>query len=168
VGTGILTTALKRRLIDDAALAPAVAQMVRLNDRAARAMVAHGAHACTDITGYGILGHAGEMARASGVALALDASAVLTYDRVLEFIRDGVVPGGTKDNAREHAAFTTFADTVSAERRMLLSDATTSGGLLIAAAPDDAHAIARDLADLGTVAIIGHVTDGSTGTIAVS
>jgi selenide,water dikinase len=168
VGTGILTTALKRELIDDTVLAPAVAQMVRLNDRAARAMVAHGAHACTDITGYGILGHSGEMARASKVALALDASAVVTYDRVLDFIHDGVVPGGTKDNAREHATFTTFAKGVSPERRILLSDATTSGGLLIAASPDVARAIARDLEDLGTVAIIGHVTNGPPGSITVS
>jgi selenide,water dikinase len=168
VGTGVLTTALKRGLIDDAELAPAVAQMVLLNERAARTMLAHHAHACTDVTGFGILGHGSEMARASRVAFALDANAVLTYDRVLAFIRDGVVPGGTATNAREHAAFTTFAESVSAERRMLLSDATTSGGLLIAAAPDDARAIARELDDLGTVAIIGRVTDGPPGTITVS
>src|ERR1700704_5744206 len=60
VGTGILTTARKRDLIDDDALAPAIEQMVRLNDRASRAMVAHGAHAATDVTGYGLIGHGGE------------------------------------------------------------------------------------------------------------
>jgi selenide,water dikinase len=167
IGTGILSTALKRGTIDEAAMAPAIEQMTRLNDRASRAMVAHGAHAATDITGFGLLGHAGELARGSRVGLVIDANAVPRYDDVLDLIAAGVVPGGTKDNAAEHAAFTTFEPYVGAELRLLLSDATTSGGLLIAADPEDAPHIARELADLGTVAFIGHVTSGPPGTIRV-
>ena len=167
VGTGILSTALKRGTIDAVAMVPAIQQMTRLNDRAARAMVAHGAHAATDVTGFGLLGHAGEMARGSGVALTLEASAVLTYDGVLALIANGVVPGGSKENAREHAAFTTFDDSVDDAHRLLLSDATTSGGLLIAIDPEDAPHLLRDLADLGTARIIGHVSDGDPGTIHV-
>jgi selenide,water dikinase len=165
LGTGILTTALKRHQIDEAALKPAVAQMVMLNAAAARAMVAHHVHAATDVTGYGLLGHAREMAVASGVSLVIHASAVPTYDGVLALIAAGCVPGGTNDNVAHHATFTAFHPSVSAERRILLSDATTSGGLLIAAAPEDARAIARELG--ASAAFIGHVGSGEAGTIAV-
>jgi selenide,water dikinase len=167
IGTGILSTALKRGTIDEAAMAPAIEQMTRLNDRASRAMLAHGANAATDVTGFGLLGHAGEMARGSRVGLVIDANAVPRYDDVLDLIAAGVVPGGTRDNASEHATYTTFEPYVSNELRLLLSDATTSGGLLIAADAEDAPHIARDLADLGTVAFIGHVTAGPPGTIRV-
>ncbi|GAC1403378.1 MAG: selenide, water dikinase SelD [Candidatus Velthaea sp.] len=167
IGTGILSTALKRGTIAAAAMARAVVQMIRLNDLAAKAMVAHGAHAATDVTGFGLLGHAGEMARASRVALTIEANAVLTYERVLDLIAEGVVPGGTRDNAREHAAFTTFEATVDEPHRILLSDATTSGGLLIAADPADAPHILRDLEALETVRVIGFVSAGPAGTIVV-
>ncbi len=165
LGTGILTTALKRGRIDEAALAPAVAQMTTLNARAAAAMVAHGAHAATDVTGFGLLGHARELALASGVSLIIQAGAVPTYAGVLDLIAAGCIPGGSHDNAAHHAAFTRFEDGVSTEQRLLLSDATTSGGLLIAAAPDDARAIARDLGP--SAVFIGHVAGGDAGTIAV-
>ena len=168
VGTGILTTARKRDLIDDAALRPAIEQMVRLNDRASRAMLAHGAHAATDVTGYGLIGHGGEMARASGVALAIEAAKVPVFDGVLELIAAGAVPGGTRDNLAEHAAFTTYADGVDEAHRILLSDAQTSGGLLIAIPPDGARRVLADLADLGSVAVIGEVRAGPAGTITVS
>jgi selenide, water dikinase len=167
VGTGILTTARKRDLIDDDALAPAIAQMVRLNDRASRAMLEHGAHAATDVTGYGLIGHAGEMARASGVALAIDAGSVPLFAGVLELIAQGAVPGGTHDNLADHAGFTRYAETVDEAHRIALSDAQTSGGLLIAIAPEGAQRVLAALADLGTAAIVGEVTDGPSGTIFV-
>jgi selenide,water dikinase len=162
-----LTTARKRDLIGDDALAPAIAQMARLNDRAAAAMLAHGAHAATDITGYGLVGHAGEMARASGVALAIDAAAVPRYDGVLELIAQGAVPGGTRDNLAEHARFAQYADGVPQALRILLSDAQTSGGLLIAIAGGGAQRVLADLADLGTVALVGEVVDGPAGTVLI-
>ncbi|GAC1533019.1 MAG: selenide, water dikinase SelD [Candidatus Velthaea sp.] len=167
IGTGILSTALKRGTIAAAFMAPAVEQMIRLNDVASKSMVAHGAHAATDVTGFGLLGHAGEMARASRVALSIDASAVPTYERVLALISEGVVPGGTRDNVREHAAFTTFDANVDEAHRILLSDATTSGGLLISATPENAAHILHDLESLGTACVIGSVTDGPAGTIGV-
>jgi selenide,water dikinase len=167
VGTGILTTARKRDLIDDGALVPAIEQMVRLNDRASRAMVAHGAHAATDVTGYGLVGHGGEMARASGVALAFDAARVPLFAGVLDLIAQGAVPGGTRDNLAEHAHFTQYADTVDEAHRIALSDAQTSGGLLIAIGPEGAQRILAELADLGTVVVIGEVLAGPSGTIFV-
>ncbi len=168
LGTGILTTARKRDLIDDDALAPAIAQMVRLNDRAARAMTTHGAHAATDITGFGLVGHAAEIARASRVALRIDAHAVPLLDGVLALIARDAVPGGTRDNLAEHAAFTTYGDTVDEAHRIALSDAQTSGGLLIALPPEDVDGLLHDLADLGTAAVIGDVAAEPPGGILVS
>ncbi len=132
LGTGILTTAHKRGAIDDNGLREAITSMTMLNDVAARAMLAAGAHAATDVTGFGLLGHAGEVARASGVRLVLDASAVPLFDRVLELITADYIPGGTRTNAATHAGFTTFASEISAALRIAFSDAQTSGGLLVA------------------------------------
>ncbi len=167
IGTGILTTARKRDLIEDAALGPAIAQMTRLNDRAARAMLAHGAHAATDITGYGLVGHAGEMARASGVALAIDARRVPLFDGLLDLIAREAVPGGTRDNLSDHAAFAQYAPGVADAYRIALSDAQTSGGLLIAIAAAGAAGVMAELADLGTAAIVGEVLDRPAGTVLV-
>jgi selenide,water dikinase len=167
IGTGILCTALKRGEIDEEAMAPAIVQMARLNDRASKAMVANDAHAATDVTGFGLLGHAREMARASRVALVIDADSVPVYDGVLGLIANGIVPAGTRDNATDHERFTTFAATVSNAQRLLLSDATTSGGLLIAIHPDNAGRLQYELADLETVRIIGAVVEGPAGTIVV-
>lgn len=141
LGTGILTTARKRDRIDDAALRPAVDAMLTLNRDAARAMVEIGVNAATDITGFGLLGHAGEMMQASGVGLAFDARAVPVFDGVLDLIREDVVPGGTKDNAKAHAAFTQFSGDVDPALRVALSDAQTSGGLLISVEPHKAKAL---------------------------
>jgi selenide, water dikinase len=167
VGTGILATARKRDMIGEDELLPAITQMTRLNARAAAAMVAYGAHAATDITGFGLLGHSGEMARASGVALAIDAHRVPLLPHVLELIGRGAVPGGTKDNAAEHAAFTSYAPSVDEALRLALSDAQTSGGLLIAIPPQGAERVLAELADLGTVTAIGEVLAGPAGTIVV-
>jgi selenide,water dikinase len=159
LGTGILTTALKRDRIDAAALQPAVEAMLELNARAAAAMVELGVHAATDITGFGLLGHAGEMMEASGVSLELRASAIPVFDLVLDLIRDEVVPGGTEDNMTAHAAFTAYDDGVDAALRVALSDAQTSGGLLIAVQPDR---VERLRAALGPTAhVIGAVREGS-------
>jgi selenide,water dikinase len=167
LGTGILTTARKRDLIGEAALGPAIDQMVRLNDRAARAMLAHGAHGATDVTGYGLVGHAGEMARASGVALAFDAARVPLFDGVLELIARDAVPSGTRDNLTDHARFTQYGPGVGADQRIALSDAQTSGGLLIAIAADGAARVVAELGDLGTVAIVGEVLAGPSGAVIV-
>ncbi len=167
VGTGVLTTARKRDLIDEGQLAPAIASMARLNDRAAAAMLAHGVHGATDVTGYGLVGHAGEMARASGVALAIDAARVPLFDGVLELVAQGVVPGGSQDNLADHARFVEYADRVGAALRTVLSDAQTSGGLLIAIAPAGAERVLADLAGLGTVAVIGEVLPGPAGAVLI-
>jgi selenium donor protein len=162
LGTGILATALKRGAISEQDLCEAVDWMTTLNDRASEAMLAAGAHAATDITGFGLLGHGGGMARASGVRLVIDAKAVPFMNRVLELIESGIVPGGTQHNAETHAAFTDFAPSVPNAMRIGLSDAQTSGGLLMSVPPESVDALGRDLQKADTcAAIIGEVREGA-------
>lgn len=162
LGTGILTTARKRGSIASEELDEAVTAMTTLNDRAAEAMLAAGAHAATDITGFGLLGHAENMARASRVRLIFDSPAVPFMKRVLELIAGGVVPGGTRHNAQTHATFTDFAPSVPEEVRIGLSDAQTSGGLLISIARENLSLLVRELSDRSTMAaVVGEVRSGS-------
>jgi selenide,water dikinase len=162
LGTGVLTTALKRGAIHDDDLREAVTWMTTLNDRAAEAMLGADVHAATDITGFGLLGHAGGMARASGVRLTIEAKSVPFMDRVLELIEADLVPGGTRHNSRTHAEFTDFAAEVPAPVRLGLSDAQTSGGLLISVAPDSAEKLVGELHRRDTIAaVIGEVCAGT-------
>jgi selenide, water dikinase len=162
LGTGILTTALKRGAITPEELDEAVAAMTTLNDRAAEAMLAAGAHAATDVTGFGLLGHAENLARASHVRLVFDARAVPFMRRVLGLIGDGVVPGGTRHNAQTHAAFTDFEPSVPDSVRVGLSDAQTSGGLLISIARERLSTLLVELNDRNTMAaVVGEVREGS-------
>jgi selenide,water dikinase len=158
LGTGVLGSALKSGAVDAPALAEAVGWMTTLNAGAARAMLAAGAHAATDVSGFGLLGHANEIARASGVRIRIEASRVPVMPLVRDLIAGGTFPGGSRRNAAEHAAFTDFAGDVAPELRLALSDAQTSGGLLITVAAERADrlraAFAREavfFAEIGTV-----------------
>ncbi len=162
LGTGILTTARKRGAIADDDLREAVDWMTTLNDRASEAMLVAEAHAATDVTGFGLLGHADNVARASNVRLVFAASAVPFMPRVLDLIDAGVVPGGTRHNSETHAAFTTFTSSVPKAVRIGLSDAQTSGGLLISVAADRSDELARDLQNSGALAaVVGEVREGA-------
>lgn len=162
LGTGILTTARRKGEIAPEDLDEAVRWMTTLNASAAEAVLAARAHATTDITGFGFLGHAENVARASGVRLHIDAATVPFMPRVLELIAAGVVPGGTRHNAQTHGAFTAFAPSVAQEVRVALSDAQTSGGLLIAVAREDLPQLLRELNDRSTMAaVVGEVCEGS-------
>lgn len=162
LGTGILTTALKRGSIADGDLREAVDWMTTLNERASEAMLAAGALAATDVTGFGLLGHADNMARASNVRLAFNATAVPFMTGVLDLIEAGMVPGGTRHNAETHAAFTDFASSVPDAVRLGLSDAQTSGGLLISVASVHVDQLARDLQKSGALAaVVGEVREGA-------
>jgi selenide,water dikinase len=154
LGTGLVSTAVKRGL--DAPLDEAVSVMTTLNDRAAAAARSAGASALTDVTGFGLLGHLHELALASGCAAEVLAGAVPAIDGVLA-LTETAIAGGTRRN-REHAeTFTTFAYGVAEERRWLLCDAMTSGGLL-AATPN--------AMDEGWV--VGRLVGGEPGTITVA
>jgi selenide,water dikinase len=167
LGAGILTTARRRDGIPESDLAPAIAEMIRLNDDARDAMLAHNAHAATDITGFGLLGHAAEMARASRVGIEIEAKAVPLFPRVLELIDLDFVPAGTEANLMYHGEFTSYADHVTGAIRVALSDAMTSGGLLIAAEPHEIRKMYLQLEPTHTCAVIGRITEDGDGTISV-
>jgi len=169
IGTGVLSTALKRDLATAADIAPAVKSMTTLNAGAARAMLATGAHAATDVTGFGLLGHLHNMLSASGVAAQIDSAAVPLLPKALELAERGAVPGGTKRNREALTPHVTFASNVVEPLRVLLFDAQTSGGLLIALAADRAGALITALQREGTPAAarIGAIVKGAAGTIEV-
>jgi selenide,water dikinase len=162
IGTGVLTTAVKRGHMTAAELAPAVASMTMLNRAAAEAMVEVGVHAATDVTGFGLLGHLGNIVRASHVGAHVVAARVPMFDRVVELAERDVCPGGSKRNLAFAAPTTSFAPSVPPHVQLLLADAQTSGGLLIAVAPDRADALDAALAKHGVLvrARIGEITDG--------
>jgi selenide,water dikinase len=160
LGVGAVVTARKRGAAGDALLAAAVDTMVALNAAASEAAVGAGAHAMTDVTGFGLLGHLHNVARESGLAAEVHTDAVPALDGVQELLAgDAAVSGGSRRNAEYADAFTTYADGVPGWRRRLVTDATTSGGLLVALTPDRAAEVP------GTV--IGRLVDGAPGTIAV-
>ena len=169
IGTGILATALKRDLVDAAALAPAVTAMTTLNAGAARAMATIGVHAATDVTGFGLLGHLHQLLAASGAAAELDAAAVPLLAGARELVGRGAVPGGTKRNLDAMRDHVSFAPGVDEPTQVLLADAQTSGGLLIAVEPERLAALLDALARERTPAqaVIGRVTPGPAGRITV-
>jgi len=134
LGTGILATALKRDLLDEAALAPAVRSMTTLNAGAARAAVASGVRCATDVTGFGLLGHLGNILRASRVGARIEWSRLPLLAGALELAARGCVPGGTRRNYEAAAA--EWDPGLSEAERLLAVDAQTSGGLLLAVAPE--------------------------------
>ena len=170
IGTGVLTTALKRDLVSEADLAEAVSTMTTLNAGAARAMLSLGdaVHAATDVTGFGLLGHLRTLLEASKMGAELEAATVPFLAGARELAARGSVPGGTTRNV-ESAATVTFAPGVDATVRLLLSDAQTSGGLLIAVLPQQADALVAALGREATpvAAVIGRVVAGPAGHIRV-
>ena len=150
-------------------MAPAVAAMTTLNAGAARAMLGVGVHAATDVTGFGLLGHLRTLLEASGAAAEVRAAAVPLLPRAREAADRGAIPGGTERNAASVADAVSFAAGVDQMARLLLADAQTSGGLLIAVAAERADALVSALRREATpaAAVIGRVVTGTPGTIAV-
>jgi selenium donor protein len=169
LGTGIVSTAVKRGLVDEAAAQQAAEMMATLNRPAAEAMLTVGANACTDITGFGLLGHLREMAAGSAVDVTLHAGAVPLLPAARTFAAADVVPGGTLNNLAFVEQHVDFAPEVSRVQQLLLADAQTSGGLLISlpAANADALLPALRAAGVADAAIIGRVTGRGAGQIRV-
>jgi selenide, water dikinase len=167
LGTGILATSLKKGKLDAAGLARVTNCMKRLNRNASRRMVACGAHAATDVTGFGFLGHLHEMTAASGVDAVIALERVPLLAGALEAAADGDAPGGLGAN-REHLAAHLDIGTGGDPRLDLLFDPQTSGGLLVSLLPDAAERLVAALhADGETeTAVVGRVTAG-TGRIRV-
>jgi selenide,water dikinase len=136
LGAGTIATALKRGLAAEDLVARGIEVMTTLNARAADQARAAGAHALTDVTGFGLLGHTHELAFASGLAAEIDAAAVPAIEGVLDLLGDErALAGGSKRNRADADTFTAWADTVPDQLRRLCCDAMTSGGLLAALPP---------------------------------
>lgn len=169
LGFGIASQAIKKGELSAARLGEVTRLMMTLNKAAKDAALAAGARAATDVTGFGLLRHLHNLLVGSGAAARLRAAAV----PVLPFARDlaarGLVPGGTRTNLATAEPYTRFDDDVAELDRVLLADAQTSGGLLIAVAADRAAALVADLAARGTPAhaVIGEIIPGIPGAITV-
>ncbi len=166
LGTGAITTAVKHGKDVAGALDAAVASMVTLNAAAAQAATGADASACTDVTGFGLLGHLRKMVTASGVGATIWAAEAPALHGAREALADGMVSGGTRRN-REWVDAVTDADGVEEADLLLLADAQTSGGLLFAAAPEAARAAVDRLQAAGLPAAVIGQAGGTPGRITV-
>jgi selenium donor protein len=144
LGTGILSTALKQGLLEPSQIELLMETMARLNKDASEAMQAVGANACTDVTGFGLLGHLLEMMTGSGTSAVVAAGDVAYLPGAIELATSGVIPGGTLNNRDYTEQSVAYDARVSEPKRLLLNDAQTSGGLLISVPKSKAD----DLVDL--------------------
>lgn len=169
LGTGILATALKGGALTAEEMATAIAGMIRLNRLASEAMQQVGVSACTDITGFGLLGHAAELAEASQVCLLLDLAALPLYPQVREMAACGLIPGGSYKNREFYLPKVVDGDRLGAEALDLLADPQTSGGLLIVLAAEKVESLLSKLQAGGERGwVIGEVAAAPAGWLTIS
>jgi selenide,water dikinase len=162
LGTGVVTTALKHEQAEPGDVTAAVTSMMRLNRVAMQAAQAVGVHAATDVTGFGLLGHAFECADQSGVRFRLRLGAIPFLPGARRYADMRMYAGGLGRNRDYYSPWVTFAPEIEPEERNLLFDPQTSGGLLLALAPDRAEAFQAACAERGQESwIIGDVIPGS-------
>ena len=161
LGTGVIATAFKRDAIEEssAPMVAAIASMITSNRRAADRARSHEVHAGTDVTGYGLLGHLLEMLGGNTVDATIDAREVPILEGAFALAQAGHVAGGSTANAEFVSDRVTFGDAIDATTRTLLSDAQTSGGLLLSMSSADAERFVRDFG--APSAIIGSIEQGS-------
>jgi selenide, water dikinase len=169
IGTGILATALKRDALIEAGMAEAVRSMTTLNDGAARAALTVGVSAATDVTGFGLLGHLGNILTASKLAAEVAYERLPILPHAWNLAHRGIVPGGTQRNLAA-ATEVEWAEDLTPADRVLCVDAQTSGGLLLAVPPENERALLAALREAGTpaAAVIGRLTAGPVGRIRVT
>jgi selenide, water dikinase len=169
LGTGILATALKRDALLETGMADAVRSMTTLNEGAARAALAVGVSAATDVTGFGLLGHLGNILVASKLAAEIAYESLPILPHAHNLAMRGIVPGGTQRNLAA-ATQVDWADDVAPTERLLCVDAQTSGGLLLAVPPENEAALLAALREAETpaAATIGRLTAGPVGHVRVS
>jgi selenide,water dikinase len=162
IGTGIITTAGKAKLAPESVIDAAVKAMAELNAKAAEAMLEVGVHSCTDVTGFGLIGHLNGMTNGSKVAARLRLSDVPIFDGVWELLAQDTAPGGTHRNLKSAQAFTRWGEGISEDAKLLLCDAQTSGGLLLSVAPEKEGAMMAALKVRGvTGSNIGEILESS-------
>lgn len=169
LGTGIVATAVKNDACPPGTLATAVETMAQLNREAAQAAQAAGVRAATDVTGYGLTGHLHVMLRASGTSARVEAGRVPLLEGAVRLAEAGHVPGGTRRNLADGEGHVSYERDVPAVVRLLLADAQTSGGLLLACPPNRLASLRQELnARKVRAAEVGRVEDGPGGTVRVA
>ena len=165
LGTGIISTALKGEMASEEPVQRMVASMITLNREASEWMQALGAHACTDITGFGFIGHALEMASASQVGLVIRSKSIPLFPGALEYAGMGLVPGGAHSNRQFFSCKVDVDPAVSSLLIDLLYDPQTSGGLLVSMSLGEAERMVTALHQDGhpDAAIVGEVIEGPQG-----
>jgi selenide,water dikinase len=160
LGTGIITTAGKAEAAPTGVLDEAVRVMATLNRAASEAMLEVGVNACTDVTGFGLMGHLGGMATGSGVAVRIRLGAVPVLPGVRELLDDGLAPAGTYRNMKAADKLARWDPSLSLDDRLILCDAQTSGGLLFSVAQERVAALIRELEARSVLAaVVGDVLE---------
>jgi len=168
LGTGILATALKGEVLAESDMREAIAGMETLNRAACEAMLAVGVHACTDITGFSLMGHALELAEASGVLVELEAAALPVYPQAREMATIGLIPAGSYSNRDYYLPRVLEGQSLPAELLNILADPQTSGGLLMAVAAERLAALLAALRQGGANGwVIGRVGEAPAGRLKV-
>jgi selenide,water dikinase len=169
LGVGVYAQAFKRDQLDLAAIAEFTGLLTHLNKGAKDAALAARAHAATDVTGFGLLGHLRHLLLGSGLAARVSAASVPLLPLARELAAADFVPGGSRGNLDYVTPHTRFDASLSGVERLLLADAQTSGGLLIAVSPTRVEQLCEELAKAGTLAqaVVGEVVAGPAGTIDV-
>ncbi len=169
IGMGILATALKGELVEEEDIMDAINSIRALNKDASLAMKEVGVNSCTDITGFGFLGHLMEMLLASGTAAVIWADAIPKFERVFEFAKMGLVPAGACSNRKYVGNRVRFDSKINEIDQDILFDPQTSGGLLISVPTDRCDDLVTELKrrNVSTRAVIGEIVSGNVGTIEV-
>jgi len=169
LGTGILSTALKAGKVDKDLVAVMTKSMATLNKIASELMQQVGVNACTDVTGFGFLGHASQMAESSHVAMKVNSDSIPVFAEVAEFAQKGLCPGGLHRNREFYGKKIEFSEQVPEYMRDILFDPQTSGGLLISVAAEKAEMLLSKLkkAGISEVAIVGEIISQPAGKIIV-
>lgn len=169
LGIGIITTAIKRGVVPEETLQRVSMVMTALNNTASQAAVKVGVNACTDITGFGLLGHTYELAKASNVGVVIEAGKVPVIEETWEYVAQNIVPGGTRANLKYLEPVVEFDREITEDMKLVLADAITSGGLLVSVKPENLDSLLAQMTGLGTLeaAVIGRVVRDTPGKISV-
>ncbi|MCF7840503.1 MAG: selenide, water dikinase SelD [Candidatus Marinimicrobia bacterium] len=165
LGTGILSTAMKRGMLNSDQAENLIQTMAQLNATAVENLVDLKVHACTDVTGFGLLGHLLEMVKPAQQTARLNFKEIPWLDGVWEMAMSGAIPGGTRDNFSYTEPYVQYAGTLTDLDRMLVNDAQTSGGLLVALSPEDAEGFLAKMN--GAAWEIGEMVEPTTGVIKI-
>jgi len=170
LGFGIAAQSIKQAKLSGDELETTIAAMATLNKGAKDAALAAGARAATDVTGFGLLGHLHHLASASGLGARIRLRAVPTLDFIRRLATAGLVPGGSRKNLEYVSPHTRFGDDVAEVDRLILADAQTSGGLLIAVPPDRESTLIRELErhNAPARAVIGELVSGKPGSVEIT